>query len=53
MTMAGDGERHARQSFDVLEISSLAGIAERYGRSSGTGPRRAADAMHVALRLVG
>jgi hypothetical protein len=52
MTVPSYGERNSRQFLDVLEISTLARIAERQRRSAGAGPRRAADAMHVALRLV-
>ena len=52
MTVPSYGERNSRQFLDVLEISTLARITERQRRSAGAGPLRAADAMHVALRLI-
>ena len=53
MTMARDGNRQSCQTLDCLEVCPLARIAERHGRSAGASSRRTADAVYIALRLVG
>ena len=41
------------QAFDGVEILPFRRIAEREREPAGTGPRRAADSMDIAFRLVG
>src|SRR5215831_19819027 len=50
---AGARDRYADQLFDRPQIRHFVGTAVRDCCSRGTGARSAADAVHVAFRLVG
>ena len=47
-----DIEPLVEQAFNVLEVAALIASAERDGHARRPGPRGAADAAHVTLRLV-
>ena len=51
-TVIADGDRRMHQALDRLKIRPLAGVAERQRGASGSGARGAADAVHIALRLI-
>lgn len=48
-----DLERRADEALDSAKAAALVVIAERVGRAGSSGARRATDAMHVGLGVVG
>jgi hypothetical protein len=47
----GNLQSGAGHPFDCAQRTSLRGVAKRYGDAARTSARRAADAVHIVLRL--